>query len=188
MMEAKDIDPSMFVDASVSIFGTGWAAEKDANTGLSQLRPVVLMDRPAFEQLIGVLSGFVNGSPSRASVETIWTRVLDEQLGQSGFQAEKPIAEMIQARLGIPIRMKILQKTVSEIAKLDSSELADVWKQLEFDLNRMRALYSEKNVKVQRTVSPEGVESITLQELGSRKIWWPGRGMEYAWIPAEELP
>ena len=183
MMEKRGIDPKVFVEKSIQIFGHGWTSEKDPLNNESQLRVMLLIDRPTLEQLLAILAGFIKEPPSRESVINVWTKVLKD-VTTGDVDVNKPVAELIQNYLGIPIRKKLLHKSIEDIQKLNPEELAGLWQELETDLNRIRGIYTEQALAIEK--GKDG--KIEIKQLGSRKIWWQGQGKEYGWIPVEELP
>lgn len=183
MMEKRGIDPKVFVEKSIQIFGHGWTSEKDPSNNESQLRVMLLIDRPTLEQLLAILAGFIKEPPSRESVINVWTKVLKD-VTTGDVDVNKPVAELIQNYLGIPIRKKLLHKSIEDIQKLNPEELAGLWQELETDLNRIRGIYTEQALAIEK--GKDG--KIEIKQLGSRKIWWQGQGKEYGWIPVEELP
>lgn len=186
LMKAKGIDPAIFVEKSVQIFGRGWTTENTPE-GTAQNRLVLLIDRPSLEQLIGILGGFLKEAPSQDTVSKVWTNVLKQQIGEANLDVNKTVAELIASHTGIPVRRNLLHKTLDEISRLSPAELAAVWHELEGDMHRIRALYGEKAVLVEEVVETDGRRTWKVSDQGTRKVWWKG-DTDYAWIPANELP
>lgn len=186
LMEENDIDPSVFVQKSVQVFDRGWIAEKDILSSTPQVRPMILVERSTLEQLIAILAGFVKETPSRQSVLSVWTTALESQIGEAGV--DKSPKELIESHLGIPIRNKVLQKSLEEISNLNPEDLQALWKTLDRDLKRLRGVYMEKNLEVVEEPDADGRMKVVVKDLGTRKVWWQGGACEYGWIPLDEMP
>ena len=184
MMLKKGVDPAIFVEKSVQVFDRGWVTEQDPFSGARQIETVLLVDRPTLEQLQGVLAGMTKEPPTRRTVEALWTKVLKD-MTQGDLDVDKTVAELLQGHLGIPIRKKLLKKTLREIGELAPTELAKLYSELLFDLHRIRGIQAEKKLQIEK--KPDG--TFEAKEVGTRPVWWQGKGgREYAWIPLDELP
>ncbi|MEO1083040.1 MAG: hypothetical protein AAFY88_02240, partial [Acidobacteriota bacterium] len=187
MMQERGIDPELFINESVQIFERGWISEKDPLKDARQIETVLLMDRATLEQLQGLLAGLTKKPPSKANVTALWTKVLKDNTGEG--DVDKPVAELIANHLGIPVRKKLLSKTLREIAQLSPRELNRLYSELKVDLYRIRGLQSEKDLQIKRIDKADGGFDLDVQELGTRAVWWQGKAdREYAWIPMDELP
>ncbi|MCG8457528.1 MAG: hypothetical protein MI919_14740 [Holophagales bacterium] len=188
MMRQRGIDPSVFVEASVQVFDKGWVAEKDPLTGTRQVETVLLVDRATLEQLQGLLAGLTKDPPSRQNVVSLWTKVLKD-VTQGEARVDKPVSELIENHLGIPVREKLLAKTLDEISRLSPTELERLYSELQLDLYRVRGLQAEKQLELEKRPNGRGGFRIVSRERGTRSVWWQGKGgREYAWIPIDELP
>jgi hypothetical protein len=183
MMVKKGIDPKVFLHKSAQIFGRGWLSEKEPITGQRQVREVLLVDRATLEQLMAAIAGFIKAPPDRKGIMQIWTKVLKD-VTTGDVTTEKSVAELIENHLGIPIRKKLLNKSLDELSRLKRTELTRLWKSLEKDLYKIRGIYKERQIEITR----DERGNIKAQFLGNRKMWWRGGGIEYAWIPIDELP
>lgn len=188
MMAERGIDPSIFVEKSVQIFEEGWISETEPLSGKQQVETVLLVDRATLEVLQGLLAGLTKEPPSRQNVEKLWSKVLKD-VTQGEADIEKPVAELIENHLGIPVRKKLLSKTLREIASLDPTELNRLYSELQLDLYRIRGLQAEKELDIRRVDTGDGGFRVEAQEMGTRPVWWQGKGSkEYGWIPLKELP
>jgi hypothetical protein len=188
MMKEAKIDSTIFLEKSVQIFERGWISEREPQSGLPQIKTVLLIDRITLEQLQGVLAGLTRQEPSPKSVIGLWTKALEDvALGE--VDIHKPVAQLIESHLGLPIREKLLNRSLEEISNMSPRELSSLHSELLEDLHRVRALSNEEKIELQREPRPDGGFEIKVRKLGSRPVWWTQKGTrEYGWIPAEELP
>jgi hypothetical protein len=182
-MREKGVDPGSILEKGLSMFSRGWVAEKDSRTGLPQVKEMLLVGRLDLEILMGILAGFVKEPPASPKLIETWKNTLKGHLGDD-IDLQKPIAELIENRLGLPIRMKILQKTLDEVAAVPPEGIVKAYKRLSDDLRRLRAIAGEREL-IQK-VTEDG--KIEWAQGAERKYWWPGKETEYAWIPLECLP
>jgi hypothetical protein len=183
MMIKKGIDPKVFLHKSAQIFGRGWLSEKDHLTGQRQVREVLLVDRVTLEQLMAAIAGMIKAPPTRRGIMQIWTKVLKD-VTTGDVTADKSVTELIENHLGIPLRKKLLKKSLYELSRLSSLQLEKLLKSLEEDMYKIRGIYNERQVNISR----DEKGNIKAQFLGNRKMWWRGGGFQYAWIPIDELP
>lgn len=181
MMTKAGLDPEVFVNSSVQVFGQGWAAESDPKSGLQQLKEVLLVSRVDFEVLVGYLAGFVRYRPTRENIRSLWTSVLNANLGE--FETKRNVADLIQNHVGLPIRMKLLHQTLEEITNLSPAELSQLYEELSVDLRHMRGILSEQDIAIER----DG-DQVQVKRLGFHRYWWQAHGQEFAWIPLSVLP
>lgn len=189
LMKSKGVDPAIFSRTSVQIFERGWVAERSCRNGLLQVQQVVLVGRPDLETLIAIIAGFLRDQPTKQDVIRTWTSVLQLHLGED-IDLAKPLSEQIKNHLGLPVRNKMLDKSVYEISSLPPDELAKLFKQLRIDLTQMRAVISEREVDIEAGGESDGRSGsdIVVTEKGRRKYWFPAKGQDMAWIPYEMLP
>ncbi len=188
MMSDRGIDPTVFVKKSVQIFEEGWVSRLDPLSGERQIETVLLIDRATLEQLMALLARLTQDPPSKKSLEGLWTKALKD-MTQGEHDVDKTVEELIENHLGIPVRKKLLAKTVTEIGNLQPRELDLLYSQLNLDLHKIRGLHSEKQLEIKQRPNGRGGFDIEVREVGSRPVWWQGKaGREYAWISLDDLP
>ena len=139
---------------------------------------------------MAIIGGFLKDRPTKQDIMRTWTSVLQIHLGED-IDLQKPVSEQIKNQLGLPIRNKLLKKTVFEIANLPADELVHLFRQLKEDLTDMRAVLSERKIRIEWTTTGEGSgpeDDIRVVDLGRRDYWFPAKGQDMAWISYEKLP
>lgn len=192
MMRKAGIDPEIFVSDSIQVFGEGWISEREPRASLSQVKEVILCSRADYEILVGLISGFTKRPPSKENVRSLWTSVLQTNLGEDNVDIKKNVAELIQNQLGLVVRKKLLHKTIEEISNLPPAELMKLYNDLQVDLRLMRGVIGEQDLAVERSVvkGADGKEEerVEVKRLGFKKYWWQANDQEFAWVPMELLP
>ncbi len=189
LMKEKSVSPEIFSKASVQLFERGWVAENDCHSGHQQVAEVILTDRSDLETLVALLGGFLKTAPTKQEIIRTWTSVLQIQLGED-VDLGKPVAVLIRNHLGLPIRNKMLAKSVLEIANLSPVEFQKLRRQLRVDLVNMRAVLSEEEISIAETDSSAagaGTE-IAVKLIKPHRYWFPTKGGDMAWIPYEKMP
>ena len=181
MMEKAGLDPDAFVKSSVQVFGEGWISENQPKNGLPQIKEVLLVNRADYEILVGFLAGFVRQQATRQNIRKLWNSVLKANLGE--FDTKKTVAELIQNHLGLPVRKKILFKTLDQISNLSAKEIATLYEDLSNDLRLMRGVLAEQNLSIEKVNGKTQIKRI-----GFHRYWWEAHGQEFAWIPLSLMP
>lgn len=188
MMEAEGVDPTLFLQSSVQIFERGWIAELDPVSRQPQVRLVLLVERATLESLEGIWAGLTSGRPTPETIEASWAKVLQDLL-PGEVDPTRPLNRWISSHLGLPIRQKLLKRSLRELGHSSPAELQQLFGELEEELLKIRALIQEERIVLERI--PAGKSGFTVQsrKLGRRPIWWAGQGRgELGWIPVAELP
>ena len=184
-MEAGGINVNLFLEKSVQIFGRGWTTENTTD-GVAQNEIVLLVEKPTLEVLIGMIADLTQNPPNKTDISAVWGKVLKNSLGETS--EDKPIAEMIENHLGLPIRTKILTYSLKQLATLDETVLKQAWDDLDRAKQQVSAFLNEKNVAFGEETMPNGIKKIVVKDLGTRTVWWQGEDQEYAWMKLTELP
>jgi hypothetical protein len=187
-MAKAGIDPALFVKERVQIFDKGWTSSRDPASGKNQIKLVMLVERVTLLQELAILASLSKTPPSRQSIQQVWEKVLKDAIGEGQYDQNKTYAEMIQAHTGLPVRSKMLQKTPITISQMNEKELQESYQDLLYDLACGQGIYTEKNLDIKRGADASGAFKLDVKELGTRQVWWRDRGVEWGWIPAEELP
>lgn len=185
LMQKKGINPRHFIAASAEIFQPGWVTVKEPGTGVQQVREVLLISRMDLEGYAGLLSTFVKKPITKKAIMSTWKRALEENLGE--VDMNKPVSELVQARLGLPVKNKILQLTLKEISQLGGRKLREFRQALYKDLLYLRSFAQEERIEaVEDKNSQFGWKPV---RKGTRKVWWKfGDTFEYGWIPLDVMP
>ena len=133
------------------------------------------------EILVGFLAGFVRQQATRQNIRKLWNSVLKANLGE--FDTKKTVAELIQNHLGLPVRKKILFKTLDQISNLSAKEIATLYEDLSNDLRMMRGVLAEQNLSIEKVNGKTQIKRI-----GFHRYWWEAHGQEFAWIPLSLMP
>ncbi len=184
-MVKRDVDPRSFLAQSASIFGAGWATANNGE-GVPQVDMVYLVDRPTIQILVGILAGFVQEVATKENVQDMWGRTLRAHIGE--FEVERPIGELIEAYVGLPVQTGVLKQSLSEIANLSDEDLARIQEELRMRMQLMEAFLDDREVEIVKEATEEGVEMMKVKDLGDRRVWFEGSDRQYAWITSAELP
>ena len=79
--------------------------------------------------------------------------------------------------------MRLLQKTVGEIAELSPDELAKLHRRIKLELDCLRAIQKQRGIEI---VGESGVQKVKL--LGPRRVWCQDKDRMYGWIGLDEMP
>ena len=184
-MQKKGINPRNFISASAQIFQPGWVTVKEPGTGIQQVQEVLLISRMDLESYVGLLSTFVKKPLTHKTIMSTWKRALEENLGE--VDMNKRVSELVQARLGLPVKNKILQLTLKEISQLGGKKLKEFRQALYKDLLHLRSFAQEERIEVVKDKNSEFGWKPARK--GTRKVWWKfGDTFEYGWIPLEVMP
>jgi len=184
-MQKKGINPRNFIAASAQIFQPGWVTVKEPGTGVQQVREVLLINRLELESFLGLLTTFVKKPITKKAIMTTWKRALEDNLGEADL--DKPVSELVEAHLGLPVKNKMLQMTLTEISKLSGKQLKDFGQSLYKDILYLRSFVQEELIEaVEDNKSRFGWKPV---RKGTKKVWWKfGNTYEYGWIPLDVMP
>jgi len=162
-----------------------WVMVNEHETGIRQVREVLLINRFDLESYLGLLTTFVKKPISKKAIMTTWKRALEENLGEADL--DKSVSELVKAHLGLPVKNKMLQMTLTEISKLSGKQLKDFGPSLYKDLLYLRSFVQEELIEaVEDNKSRFGWKPV---RKGTKKVWWKfGNTYEYGWIPLDVMP
>ena len=185
-MVAAGMDPNAFLEQSAQVFGTGYTTEKN-RTGIPQCRVMMLLEKNTLEQLAGLLAGFIVKPANKETVGELWKNTLKSAIGE--LDESKPIAELIQNHLGVPVKLGVLQKTLEQVSKMPDEELKAQWEELDKAKQRISAIISEKKIEIVKTEGKTEGRGYKVLDKGTRKVWWTNDSVtDYGWLRADELP
>lgn len=183
MMRAEGVNPNDIFGKGVQIFDDGWIAERELPGKPVQIKEMLLVGMWEIGQLYGILSGFAGAPPSGPKIREVWTATLKKQLGED-VDTNKTVEELIRNRLGLPVRRKLLQKTVQEVANMPTEELVKAYHQLVKDAWGLQAILAER--RLEELTDDSGN---TIFKLGEEHPYFFTSGnLRFAWIPLEKMP
>lgn len=181
MMKRFGKDPRKFAKAGIQLFANGWVNPDDPASGLSAMRPVVLMEKSEVERLIALLGQMTTINIGNA--QKGWIQALEDMTGEDFDPEDGSIvpAEIIHKHLGIPVKSGILNKSFAEIVELPTSELTEAIRGFNLKLHLLRAVVNEKDVEV----NTDDQGNTTFLPTGDKKYWFGGLNAERAWLHAD---
>lgn len=181
IMKQHGLNPRKFAENSAQAFATGWVSPLDQASGLSALRPVVLMTRNEVETLIALLGQMT--TVNIRNVQKGWIQALEEMTGED-FDPEGGTivpAEIIYKHLGIPVKSGILKYSFEEIGKLSKKKIKEIHRNFQKKLFLLRAVVMEKEIEIK--TDDQG--NLTLEPKSDKKYWFGPLGAEKVWLDVE---
>ncbi|HVY63015.1 MAG TPA: VWA domain-containing protein [Planctomycetota bacterium] len=188
LLKKKGIDVAAYQKSSAQIFAPGYVSTLDPGSGEAQTTPMVLLSQREVEKLISYLGDFLE-TRGKANLQRAWQEALTKNLGEDPDE-NVPVAELVHRRRGLPIRSRLLQLTLEEIAKLPSDRINELYTELDDKLEQLRMLAAERDVVVQRVTQPDGSTTRVVEERGNgvRKLWFQRNEVKFGWFRLEDLP
>jgi len=182
-MREEGINVKEIAKPGVQVFDEGWIAERELPGRPVQIKEMLLVSEWDLWQLNTIIVNFLKAPPSGPKIQEVWTATLKEQLGED-IDINKTIEELIRSRLGLPVRRKLLQRTVQEVANLPTDELVNAYDQLKKDFWGLKAILAERKL-----VELTDEKGTTTFKLGDPHSIFDDKGNQrFAWIPLEKMP
>ena len=169
-----------------SIFQPGWVTVNDPETGIRQVREMLLISRYNLESYVGFLSAFVKTPISRRMMMAVWKRTLEINLGET--ELNKPVSDLLQITQQLPVKTQMMQKIIRCTLCDTNKKFTRGFRQnLYKSFLYLRSFLSEENIEVVEDHNSRfGWKPI---RKGTRKVWWKfSDTVEYCWIPLDLMP
>ncbi len=172
----EGIDTKVFVEKRIQHFGIALAPVQLPGAPSPSFVTKTLLLRSEFQQLTSVLGVVVRRGLNPSNCTEVWRQAVNQLSGdidqEVTFDENRPLSDYMMMALGIPVKSELLRKSVLEIKRMDPDKVAT----LRTDLER---LYTEQN---------NYNASLTTDGKTSEKHWFLLHGLEYGWIPLEQMP
>ncbi|MCP4367289.1 MAG: hypothetical protein GY797_04120 [Deltaproteobacteria bacterium] len=178
-MEEKRIDPHWYLERKVQICDQGWILGTDRESGRSFTEHMLLLSRVDVEKIIAFMNALLRTPVVPKTIAEIWKEQLESEIGEDINTEEKVSAYMTKI-LGIPIRSNLLKYSLDELAKLTSTQIAELQDDLIKLKDNLRDINSERKTKI----NEEGVPV----KLGTIKRYWGEGTNQKIWMHKDELP
>ncbi len=178
-MKAKGIDPAWFNTDKIQIFDEGWILGTDRESGRSFTEHMLLLNRTDVEKIIAFMNALLRTPVVPKTIAEIWKKQLESEIGEE-IKTEEKVSAYMTKILGIPIRSNLLKYSLDELAKLTSTQIAELQANLVKLKDNLRDINIERKTKINEAGVPVKLGTVI-------RFWGEGKDQNI-WMHKNELP